>query len=122
GTPDGLRRETVVHRWLAVGRQIRQRQHVLDLLLGRAVEYGRRNRRAMAKIFGKRLDLLVGKRVDVGLLSAGFVVDLIEEPANRRRTARLIDHAAALQAETLSGPTPTGLEDSAHDHSRRHAG
>ena len=108
--------------WPLVGRS-GERQHVLDLLFGRAVEHRRRHRHAVPQVARQRDDLVVGQRRDVRLLAARLVVDLVEEVAQLSRCAALccIEHAADLQADALGGPAEMRLEDLADVHARRHA-
>ena len=78
---EGIARATVEKRDLPTAREPRGLQHVLDLDLGRAVEYRRRERNAVLEVARELEHVVVGKLPEVFLL-ARRVVDLLEELAD----------------------------------------
>jgi hypothetical protein len=65
-----LTRAPVVQRGLTRGRQIRECQEPLDLLLARTVEHGGRHRHTVAEVPGEFDDFRIAQGLDVLLLAA----------------------------------------------------
>ena len=94
-TRKGFAAATVVERGLSTLRQIGQREHVLDLGFGRAVEHRRRGGYAGAQVVRKRQYLIVVERLEILLFAAG-VVHLVEELAHVLGLVLRIQHASDL--------------------------
>ena len=118
---EALARTTVVQHRLTGKRQIGELQHVLDLFLGRTVEHRRCHRHAVTQVARQGLDLVIVQRVDIRTLTAGLVVDLVQELADLRSIARVIEHATDLVTDALRCPSQVRLEDLSDVHTRRHA-
>src|SRR5262245_40745310 len=107
---------------LAVGGEEGLRQEREDLLLGRAVEHGRRDVDAARRLAGELDDVTVVERVDELPQLLGRV-ELLQGLPERADVgpAVLLELLADLAGELAPRPAEVGLEDLADVHAARHA-
>src|SRR6185312_1474133 len=112
---------SVVKIRLTAGRQVGELQHPLDLLLARTVEHRRCHGYAVRQIACQLLEVGVIQAVDLLTLTAGLVVDLLDERAQLRRGGLGFEHPSDLQANALRRPTKVRFQHLADVHTRGHA-
>src|SRR5690554_2001278 len=118
---EGVAGTAVVQGHLTAVRQVRQTQHVLDLVLFGTIEHRGRHGHTAAQVVRQLDDLAVAEGVKVFLTTAHLVVHLVEELAQLGDLALLVEHAVDLLAQALGCQTQMGLEDLTDVHPRRYA-
>src|SRR5690606_1360301 len=118
---EGVAGTAVVQGHLTAVRQVRQTQHVLDLVLFGTIEHRGRHGHTAAQVVCQLDDLAVSEGVKVFLTTAHLVVHLVEELAQLGDLALLVEHAVDLLAQALGCQTQMGLEDLTDVHPRRYA-
>jgi hypothetical protein len=96
-------------------------EHLVDLLLGRAVEHRCCERHAGSQVLAQLDNFLVLERSEVFRPPAARVVDFVEEAAHGHRVLLRFQQFADALAEAFRSPAQMRLEDLTHVHPRRHA-